>query len=113
MVGTGIDAKNAKVLASARTEKRGTCAILAAERAFAPMAVIGTGARNVKARVFACMAGVRMLAKNVALVALKSLLLLLQMQHQEERNRRTSLLHEVITHHHRTVVLFFSSFQTA
>jgi hypothetical protein len=67
MVGTGIDAKNAKVLASARTEKRGTCAILAAERAFAPMAVIGTDALNVKARVFASMAGARMLAKIAAL----------------------------------------------
>jgi len=74
MEGTGIGARNAKALVSARTEKRGMCAILAAARAFAPMAVTGTGAPNAGAGVFVNMAGAKMLA---GIVALHSFLFLL------------------------------------
>jgi hypothetical protein len=66
MEGTDIDARNAGAQASARTEKRGMCATLAAARVFAPMAVTGTGAPNAGARVFASTAGAKMLAGIVA-----------------------------------------------
>jgi len=66
MVDTGIVARNARALAYARTARRGTCAILVAARACAPMAVTDTGAPNAEVRVSVSTAGERMLARTAA-----------------------------------------------
>lgn len=111
MEGTDIDARNAGAQASARTEKRGMFATLAAARVFAPMAVTGTGAPNAGARVFASTAGAKMLAGIVAphnfLLLLTRMLWLLPLRMGSRALPLLShsiwLFHECTAHHQQNV----------